>query len=95
MSRILLPAATLLLLATGCPGEYVPTEVPVKTAGALQVGAAEGYLELPIGCPEGGYTFRAKILGNTANVDYRDSDYTVGFSPSTGNPALSSSIVGL
>ncbi len=84
MSRILLPAATLLLLATGCPGEYVPTEVPVKTAGALQVGAAEGYLELPIGCPEGGYTFRAKILGNTANVDYRDSDYTVGFSPSTG-----------
>ena len=84
MYRSVLPLSAALLLATGCPGEYVPTELPVKQAGALKVGAAEGLLELPIGCPEGGYTFRAKILGNTANVDYRDSDYTVGFSPSTG-----------
>jgi hypothetical protein len=84
MSRPLLSLSAALLLAAGCPGEYVPTDLPVKQAGALKVGAAEGFLELPIGCPEGGYTFRAKILGNTANVDYRDSDYAVGFSPSTG-----------
>ena len=84
MSRSVLSASVALLLATGCPAEYVPTELPVKQAGALKVGAAEGVLDVPIGCPEGGYTFRAKILGNTANVDYRDSDYTVGFAPSTG-----------
>ncbi len=84
MSRPLLSTSAALLLLAGCPADYEPVELPVKTAGALQVGAAESVLELPIGCPEGGYTFRAKVLGNTANVDYRDSDYTVGFAPSTG-----------
>ncbi len=84
MSRPLLSAVALLLLTSGCPGEYVPTELPVKQAGSLLVGAAEGELVLPIGCPEGGYTFRAKVLGNTANVDSRDSAYVVGFAPSTG-----------
>ncbi|MFH1464079.1 MAG: hypothetical protein ABIO70_06820 [Pseudomonadota bacterium] len=74
----------LLALATGCPGEYVPSELPERAPGALQVGAAEGFLELPIGCPQGGFTNRAKLLGNTARVDGRDSDYIVGFGPSTG-----------
>jgi hypothetical protein len=84
MSSNLLSASALLLFAAGCPGEYVPGELPVKQAGSLQVGAAEGHLELPIGCPQGGYTTRAKLFGNTVNVDYRDGDYVVGFSPSTG-----------
>ncbi len=79
----LLSAASLILLAA-CDDDYVAPELPVKEAGALQVGAAESYLELPIGTPMGGFSFRCELLGNTAVVDYRDSDYAIGFGPSTG-----------
>ena len=83
-----IPAITAAaLLLTGCP-EYSPSELPVKQAGAMQVGAAEGHLELSIGCPLGGFTTRAKLMGNTSNVDRRDSDYVVGFGPSVGVQTL-------
>ena len=55
----------LSLLALGCD-DYVPSELPVKSAGPLLVGAAESHLTLPIGVPLGGYTARAAIIDTDA-----------------------------
>lgn len=61
-----------------------PPEPPPIVAGAPKVGAAEGFLRLPIGTPLGGYTPRCTCLGGIAKKDVRTSPYAVAFSPSTG-----------
>jgi len=47
-------------------------------------GAAEGYLELPIGVPLGCFTARCKCMGSMAYRDQRQGPYNVGFDESTG-----------
>ena len=53
-------------------------------AGAPVVGAAEGFLKLPIGTPLSGFTARCSCLGNQSKQDLRESPYLTAFTPSTG-----------
>lgn len=80
----------LLLLATGCPDEDdddttagEPEWEEIEPA-ALQAGAADGTLDLPIGLPLTCYTDRCTLFGGSDGHDGRDSAYTVGFDPSQG-----------
>ncbi len=88
----------LLLTLLACDGEPakppVPNAVcdpitaqadaPPLTAGAPQAGAAEAFLDLPVGTPLSGYTARCSCFGNAAKVDYRKSAYVTKFNVSAG-----------
>ncbi len=54
------------------------------TAGALQAGAAERVLEIPVGTALGGYTSRAGFLGSAGVVDARKVKISGSFNPSIG-----------
>ncbi|HEY4244744.1 MAG TPA: hypothetical protein VGM88_33245 [Kofleriaceae bacterium] len=54
------------------------------TAGALQAGAAERVLPVPVGTALGGYTARAGFLASTAPVDNRKVAISGTFLPSVG-----------
>lgn len=75
------------LVLSGCvkdPWEAPPPPPPVE-AGEPMVGAAEGYLELPVGTPLGGFTSRCTCLGgNLFQPDPRDSELTTSFIESSG-----------
>ncbi|MEZ4238937.1 MAG: neutral/alkaline non-lysosomal ceramidase N-terminal domain-containing protein [Myxococcota bacterium] len=60
-----------------------PEPVPIEL-GAPRVGAAEGYLDLPVGTPLSGYTARCGCFGSFSKQDDRDSAYTHSFVESTG-----------
>lgn len=57
---------------------------PPLPSGPPSVGAAEGFLRLPVGTPLGGYTARCNFLGGAGRQDDRDSPYAVAFTESTG-----------
>lgn len=61
-----------------------PKAGPPVVPGAPVVGAAEGYLKLPIGTPLSGFTARCSCLGNQSKQDFRESPYLTAFTPSTG-----------
>ena len=77
-----------ILFATACPSAPTedPTEAPpvALTAGAPEVGAAEGVLELPLGTPLAGYTSRCLCLFGIGSPDDRESHFATGFVPSSG-----------
>lgn len=54
------------------------------TAGAIEAGAAERLLVLPVGVAMGGYTARADFLGSVGEVDLRDTELPGRFNPSLG-----------
>jgi neutral ceramidase len=70
-------------LLIGCPTDDGPVW-PDLVGGTLQAGAAAGYLDLPVGTPQGGYTGRDRSLGGESGPDGRDSDYRTDFVPSGG-----------
>jgi len=73
--------ASLLVLLSLAACKDPPVAEPVlPVAGALQVGAAEMPIDMPVGTPFGGYTGRLLAGG----VDARESDYAVRFSASAG-----------
>lgn len=75
----------LLLSLFACVTDEWQEPVPAPVvAGAPNVGAAEGYLRLPLGTGLGGFTARCQCLGHWSNQDDRDSNYIVDFGPSTG-----------
>ena len=51
----------LFLALFGCQGT-LPEQAPV-IPGAPLAGAAEGFIDLPVGTPLGGYSARAVYLG--------------------------------
>src|SRR5688572_417301 len=62
-----------------------PPPPPAIEAGEPMVGAAEGYLELPVGTPLGGFTSRCACLGGALfQPDPRDSEVTTDFIESGG-----------
>ena len=71
----------LFVLACG-PAEERP--LPPVVAGAPEVGASEGTIDLPVGTPMGGYSGRAVYLGSDGKPDNRDSAYSTGFVESAG-----------
>lgn len=54
------------------------------TAGDLRAGAAESFLDLPVGSTLGAYTARARTLGLQNAVDSRYAPYSGSFMPSYG-----------
>jgi neutral ceramidase len=54
------------------------------TAGALEAGAGEVVLGVPVGTALGGYTGRGRATGNASQVDARDPRISEGFNPSVG-----------
>ncbi|MEL6343171.1 MAG: neutral/alkaline non-lysosomal ceramidase N-terminal domain-containing protein [Myxococcota bacterium] len=76
----------ILLLLLACTAETTPRDasLPRIRAGAPVAGVAEAPIDFPMGAPLGGYTNRCLYLGNAANVDGRESDYTLAFGPSAG-----------
>jgi neutral ceramidase len=54
------------------------------TAAALQAGAAERVLDIPVGTALGGYTARAGFLGSAGVVDARKVKISGTFNPSIG-----------
>src|SRR6185312_16009645 len=54
------------------------------TAAALQAGAAERILDVPVGTALGGYTARAGFLGSAGVVDARKVKISGTFNPSIG-----------
>lgn len=76
-----------LIAALGCSGgDGIEPQPPRPVvAGAPVVGAAEGYLDLPVGTPLSGYSSRCLCLGGGLfQPDDRDSAYTESFTESTG-----------
>lgn len=65
-----------LLLASCGPDKVKP--------GPPLAGAAEGFLDLPVGTPLAGYTARSLLFTGISRPDQRTSPYTVGFVPSAG-----------
>ena len=69
--------------------EFVPV-APTANAtgtvapGALEAGAAERVLEVPVGTSMGGFTGRANSVGDASDVDGRDRRISGGFNPSIG-----------
>ena len=53
-------------------------------AGAVQAGAAERILDIPVGTALGGYTARAGFLGSSGVVDARKVKISGTFNPSIG-----------
>ncbi|MFT4627363.1 MAG: hypothetical protein ACI8PZ_006047, partial [Myxococcota bacterium] len=82
-----LTALPLLLLAA-CGGsvtdDWSAEDPRPVVPGAPQVGAAEGFLKLPVGTPLSGYSTRCACLTGQSRQDDRRSPYTVGFVESTG-----------
>lgn len=82
------------LALIGCGGvqdDWVEPEVPPVVAGAPMVGAAEGFLKLPVGTPLSGFTARCECFFGVGRQDARESAYVEGFIPSTGvhtHPAI-------
>jgi neutral ceramidase len=78
----------LLALLTACGGPTptapVARPLPQVEAGAPVAGMAEGFVELPVGVPLGGYTGRCKCFGGEGEYDDRRSAYTKNFNPSIG-----------
>ncbi|MEZ4321912.1 MAG: hypothetical protein R3F61_30850 [Myxococcota bacterium] len=76
----------LIALALSCVNDtWEPPEYPPVQAGAPVVGAAEGFLKLPVGTPLGGFTNRCTCLGGDLfKPDDRKSNYTTRFTPSGG-----------
>ncbi|MEQ1502736.1 MAG: neutral/alkaline non-lysosomal ceramidase N-terminal domain-containing protein [Myxococcota bacterium] len=76
-----------LIAWVACQSSTEP-ELPAPPApiesGAPLVGAAEGYLDLPVGTPLAGYTARCSCLGSFGKVDDRASPYATAFIESTG-----------
>jgi hypothetical protein len=54
------------------------------TAGALEAGAAERILHIPVGTALGGYTGRAGFISSAGSVDARKVDLPGSFNPSIG-----------
>lgn len=76
-----------LIATLGCSGGGGSEPQPPRpvVAGAPVVGAAEGYLDLPVGTPLAGYSSRCLCLGGSLfQPDDRDSAYTESFIESTG-----------
>src|SRR5437660_4973758 len=68
---------------------YVPLAPTARaggtvTAAALQAGAAEHVLDVPVGTALGGYTARAGFLGSAGVVDTRKVALSSTFNPSIG-----------
>lgn len=87
--------ASLSLLLVGCPGAPEPTPetcdpaaenkgAPLAVAGAVEAGAAEAFVDLPVGTPLSGYTSRCGCFGGSGKADRRDSQYRSEFAPSAG-----------
>lgn len=76
----------MLLALVGCVADdwTPPPPPPAIEDGEPVVGAAEGYLDLPVGTPLGGYTARCSCLGGFGGQDARDSPYSTSFVESTG-----------
>ena len=53
-------------------------------AGALEAGAGEAILDVPVGTALGGYTGRAAAAGDAGRVDTRDRTISGGFNASVG-----------
>jgi len=76
----------LLLTLLSC-GELEP---PIDrtalslTAGAPVAGVAEGWLDLPVGGPLGGYSNRCDYLGESGQYDNRTSQYVDSWAVSSG-----------
>lgn len=76
---------TLALLGSSCLTDTWEAPVaPALKPGAPSVGAAEGFLELPLGTPLSGYTSRCSCLGGASRTDYRESAYNTAFLESVG-----------
>lgn len=54
------------------------------TAGTLEAGAAEAFIDAPVGSALGAYTARAGFLGSSGTVDLRKSAVSGNFNPSIG-----------
>ena len=70
-----------------CTYEPVPATAHAGgtvAAGALQAGAAERILDIPVGTALGGYTARAGFLGSSGKVDTRKVKISGSFNPSIG-----------
>ncbi len=89
------PLLPLTLLLLGCPpAEPVPEPTcdpaeenagaPAAVPGAVAVGAAEAFVDLPVGVPLSGYTSRCGCFGGSGKADRRDSQYRSEFAPSAG-----------
>ncbi len=83
-------AAVALWLAGGCDPEEPAGDDDTTEDGwpeieptELRAGAADGFLELPVGLPLSAYTGRSHLFGGGGG-DGRDSAYVVDFAPSTG-----------
>jgi len=75
----------LLLVLVGCaPPEPTPPDYPAIEPAALQAGAAEGTLDLPVGTPLAGYSARCGCLSGWSKQDSRNSAYNSSFVASTG-----------
>ncbi len=57
---------------------------PPIVPGVPTAGVAEGFLEVPVGAPLGGYTGRCKCFGGDGEYDNRRVPYTTRFTPSVG-----------
>lgn len=89
-----LSAPAFLFLLTACPAEEPPVETcdfneenataPNIATGAPEAGAAEAFVDLPVGTPLSGYTSRCSCFGGDGKADRRDSQYRSEFAPSAG-----------
>ncbi|MBM4369995.1 MAG: neutral/alkaline non-lysosomal ceramidase N-terminal domain-containing protein, partial [Deltaproteobacteria bacterium] len=86
---------SLPLLLAGCPDDPEPAPescdpaaenkgAPLAVAGAVEAGAAEAFVDLPVGTPLSGYTSRCGCFGGSGKADRRDSQYRSEFAPSAG-----------
>lgn len=80
-----------LFACKGVEDTWVEPEIVPVVAGAPMVGAAEGFLKLPVGTPLSGFTARCECFFGVGRQDARESNYVEGFIPSTGvhtHPAI-------
>ncbi len=81
------PPATTGVSTELCTYEPVPATAlsgGTVAAGAVQAGAAERVLDIPVGTALGGYTSRAGFLGKAGIVDARKLKISGSFNPSIG-----------
>ncbi|MFT4976132.1 MAG: neutral ceramidase [Myxococcota bacterium] len=77
----------LSLAVLGCAGpdtDVAAREPAMLAAGPPVAGVAEGYLDLPISGPLGGYSYRCDYLGDYSQIGNRTSAYTEAWAVSTG-----------